>query len=375
MGEGASRHPRHRVGAPSFRTAEPRIGSEGPALHSARAASPTPPTASGPFPSAPAFSVVRNRGSPRSTAASPQWAPASGSEAAPPQAAPCRSQWAEPVEVRSARHGGDDVIIAGYGGSGQALLGNILVLLGMNYVDPYTAELNADGTSRGRPGNAGYRARIATQNGSDRGTVAPASLAPRLCKTHHFAPVFDDVRFGGVWILVRDPRDALYSWYRWRLSFAEEDWDRLPAGEEKETFFLEADHTGRTPIEDWARFYDQWEHSPEERQVARALTRFEDLKSDPVPTVADALARFGLHPPRRHIEEAVAGSTFDAMRAHEDRHAKGAGRIMRQGRVGGWAKWMTGELAAHFAKEPIVSTAGRYGYDLTSEERADRSRW
>ncbi|WP_143832875.1 MULTISPECIES: sulfotransferase domain-containing protein [Nocardiopsis] len=141
------------------------------------------------------------------------------------------------------------------------------------------------------------------------------------------------------------------------------------------SFFLEPDHTGHTPIEDWARFYNQSERSIEERQVPRALTRFEDLKSNPVPTVADALARSDLHPPRHLIEEAVRGSTFDAMRAHEDRKASGTGRVMRQGRVGGWAEWITSELATHFAKEPIVSTARRYGYDLTPGERGDRPRW
>ncbi|MEV1154845.1 hypothetical protein AB0J27_05485 [Micromonospora chokoriensis] len=35
------------------------------------------------------------------------------------------------------------------------------------------------------------------------------------------------------WLLVRDPRDSLYSWYRWSLDFPDNDSERFEGGFEE----------------------------------------------------------------------------------------------------------------------------------------------
>ncbi|RAS65906.1 hypothetical protein C8D87_104457 [Lentzea atacamensis] len=54
-----------------------------------------------------------------------------------------------------------------------------------------------------------YRTHFASSHDKDTGGEArPARLWPRLVKTHHVPVVFSEAAFGGVWLLVRDPRDA-----------------------------------------------------------------------------------------------------------------------------------------------------------------------
>jgi hypothetical protein len=71
---------------------------------------------------------------------------------------------------------------------------------------------------------------------------------PRFVKTHLFPQEFAGREFAGVWLLVRDPRDALYSLYKFRRDFADVPWEQVP-----DTFqqFLHApDYTGHRPVDD-----------------------------------------------------------------------------------------------------------------------------
>ncbi|MEV5301030.1 sulfotransferase domain-containing protein [Amycolatopsis methanolica] len=119
-----------------------------------------------------------------------------------------------------ARLGPRDVLVASIGSSGQSYLGGILVELGLNYADAYTEALREDGASEPVAAYDDYRERLATPD-------APRRPWPRFVKTHLTPRFFTGRPLLGVWILVRDPRDALYSWYRFRTEFVRDQLDRL----------------------------------------------------------------------------------------------------------------------------------------------------
>jgi hypothetical protein len=67
-----------------------------------------------------------------------------------------------------------------------------------------------------------------------------------------------------------------------------------------------------------------------------------------------ALRTLGLDIDRERLRQAIANSTYEAMRAHEDKVAaldrdKGHARIMRRGEVGEWKEWVTPQLERYFA--------------------------
>jgi hypothetical protein len=262
--------------------------------------------------------------------------------------------------------GAGDVVVASYGGSGQALVGNILAELGLNYVDPYTETLAADGTANHASEHLDYRSRLAGLHRRDNASGAAAAIRPwpRFVKSHHLPHVFDGCALGGVWLLVRDPRDALYSWYQWRLRFADESWDQVDG--DFDDFLGRPDSTGRRPVEDWCSFYAGW--SARATCVKRTtVMRFEDLKERPFETTDGALRRFGVRAPEARLRRAIANSTFEAMRKHEDGvaaslPARREARVMRAGKVAGWRDWITPQLARHFASDDLRSLAARLGY-------------
>ncbi|GAB2997382.1 sulfotransferase domain-containing protein [Amycolatopsis acidiphila] len=250
------------------------------------------------------------------------------------------------------RLGRQDVVVASIGSSGQSFLGNILLELGLNYADPYTEALAGAGTSAPVAAYADYRDRLPAH-------TPPARRWPRFVKSH-LPPRFYRARpLLGAWILVRDPRDALYSWYRFRTEFVRDPLDRLADG--FEDWLRRPGPTGVDRIDDWVDFYGTWLDDP---AVPHAVTSFERLKKEPVGALREGLHAFGLTAGEEQIEQAVRDSSFDAMRRHErDRGGTGAG-ILRRGTPGEWREWMTPATLAHFHRDNIASLAARFGYDL-----------
>lgn len=252
----------------------------------------------------------------------------------------------------------DDVVMPSIGGAGSSLLGNIILELGLHYVDLTKETLLPDGSSRPPTDSISRRIRARPFSEASRDPAAP-----RFMKTHLPAGEFENHPIGGVWMLVRDPRDALYSWYEYHRGFARLPWERVPGTFEE--FLAKPFFIGVPPVAAWTSFYREW--SERGRSCRHfAVLRFEDLKRDAVSTMRRTLEPLGLTYPAAELERAVGRSTFTAMRRHEDSVADDNARVMRSGAVEGWRSWMTPELEQFFADPEFTASARRFGYDVES---------
>ncbi|MDQ1013647.1 sulfotransferase domain-containing protein [Streptomyces afghaniensis] len=243
-----------------------------------------------------------------------------------------------------------DVVVASFGGAGQSLLGNTLGELGLNYVDAYSkscyqtarpvprtpTRTSAPGCRHRTAGCSEPGCRHRTAGCSD---AAQRRITPwhRFVKTHLPPRYFSSGPLLGAWVLVRDPRDALYSRYRFRIGYAKDPWD-MAAG----TFgswLARPGPVGLTPVDDWSHFYGQWWEATQQFPSA-AVTRYEDLKADPLGTLPAVLRKFGVDISQKRLAEAVDNSSFTAMSAHEARtagskaQAESGERVMRRGKTG-----------------------------------------
>src|SRR5438067_8042829 len=122
-----------------------------------------------------------------------------------------------------------DFLLPSIGGAASSLIGNVLLELGLHYVDLTKDALRPDGSSD--PAYDPITRRIRCTGRQHLGPARAWSadrLRPRFMKTHLPEAEFTALTFRGVWLLVRDPRDALYSWYRYHRNFAQADWERVP---------------------------------------------------------------------------------------------------------------------------------------------------
>ncbi len=252
-----------------------------------------------------------------------------------------------------------DVIVPAYPGSGHAMLGNILLELGLNYSDPYTEKFDRSSGSTPLPERLAYRRRLAATANS----VSRPAPAARFVKTHLYPADFP-LSHSAALLLVRDPRDAIYSYYRWRLGFSEEGEDGS-----FEEFLLRPGPTGVPPCLDWTRFHQAW--LAKGRSLTNAfVVRFEDLKRNGPEALAPILRVLAPSVDAPDLRRAFEVSSFEAMRAHEDHVAgeEGAKRIMRRGKVEEWREWFDGPVSRLFQDQALHETASRFGYAEWSAE-------
>jgi hypothetical protein len=262
------------------------------------------------------------------------------------------------------RMSNDAIIIPSYPGAGAALLGNILLELGLRYFDPYTELLEEDGSVAPVAERLHYRARLAASYQRDQ-DGDQAQLSDKLyCKTHRYPVEFESLTLDGVILLTRDPRDAMYSYYNWRLGFSEEG--------EHGTFaeFLQRGAVpNRPPVTDWIEFHQAWLESGTHYTIF-AIVRFEDLKTVPHQTIRNLLEILGVARADHEIEHAIERSSFDRMRQHEDALVErdavlnAQGRIMRRGKVNEWHEWYNRDLASYFEVPELTVLARRLGYEI-----------
>jgi Sulfotransferase domain len=263
--------------------------------------------------------------------------------------------------------GEGDIIVPTAAGAGSSLLAALLLELNLHYVDLTKEVLLPDGSSV--PLTDSITRRLDTGAAYDRDAASERDETGRhwrFMKTHLPQEELPGVAFSGVWILVRDPRDAIYSWHRYHLSFAEAEWERVP--ESFEEFLRQPFFTGDTPVGNWSSFYEGWLARAESCEYV-AILRFEDLKRDPLRTMRSAFETIELDVPEEELRRAIERSSYDAMRANEDAVAASDSdrpkeRIMRRGKVGEWEEWMTPELARCFSGDEVRSVARRFGYSL-----------
>ncbi|MGY2125102.1 sulfotransferase domain-containing protein [Nocardia gipuzkoensis] len=251
--------------------------------------------------------------------------------------------------------GEDDVIVASYPGAGAALLGNALLELGLDYFDPYTQRLTSTGTTAAEPQRLEYRRRLAASAARDNGSGGLRTQGGiRFVKTHLLPEAFERVGCRRVAVLVRDPRDTLFSYYNWRLGFSEEGETRTFAG-----FLQEPNLFGRRPVEDWTRFHASW------RKSATHSISFERMKTNPAQAVGECITAFGMTRTAAELARAMEQSSFEAMRRHEDGVATDSiHRLMRRGLVGEWAEWYHGDIVDYFQDPAFQLMAADLGYRL-----------
>lgn len=283
------------------------------------------------------------------------------------------------------RLGERDIVVAGDPGCGAALVSNIVFELGFDYLDPYTEVLNEDGSVQMTDERLSYyRERLPATAGHGQAEAAqrqPGHDGRRFVKTHLYPEHFRDVPLCGAVLLVRDPRDSVYSSYKWFSGFSKSWWPGMSSAKGEMAFadFLSRRRRGdgETPVSGWARFSEGWlDAAPMFGRFA--LLRFEDLKTNPVGTITGLLATFGISAPLGVVRTAAERSTFDAMRVREEEASAAEGdsgassaRIMRRGKVGEWREWYGDEgIAERFSDPALHSAAARFGYDLGSASAA-----
>jgi hypothetical protein len=258
--------------------------------------------------------------------------------------------------------GASDIVIPSLGGAGSSLLATLLLDLGLDYVDLAKDRIMPNGSTLPQGDMISRRLR------PDTGVARPdgGTPGPRFLKTHLPAEEFAGRAIGGVWLLIRDPRDAIYSWYRYHRDFGEREWERVEGS--FEDFLRRPFFTGHPPADGWGTFYAGWAERASGCEHA-AVLRFEDLKRAPAETMRSALEALGLSFEPHVLERAIDRSSYEAMRAREDQVAVNdrghpEARVMRSGEVDAWRAWMTPRLARYFSGEPTRSVARRFGYDL-----------
>lgn len=269
-----------------------------------------------------------------------------------------------------------DIVVAGDPGCGAALVSNIVHELGFDYLDPYTEVLNEDGSLQVTDERLSYYRRRLPATAAGK-AAADGDDRLRFVKTHLYCDRFAGVPLRGAVLLVRDPRDAVYSSYKWFCGFSDSWWPDPSHTRGKLTFtdFLSRRRRGdgETPISGWARFSEGWlDAAPMFDRFA--VVRFEDLKANAVGTITALLATFGHSLPLDLVAAAAERSSFDAMRAREDavsaseaHSATSGARIMRRGKVGEWREWYEADgIAERFSDPALHAVAARFGYDLGS---------
>jgi hypothetical protein len=271
--------------------------------------------------------------------------------------------------------GQNDVVIAAYPGSGSSLLGNIVLELGFDHLDPYTEVLDANGAAEMDAQYEVYRSRLAATARQDGAAETVPDERLRFFKNHLYPDEFRAGSLYGAVLLVRDPRDSIHSSYQYFRSFS--GWlPGAPAGLGQGPFaeFLDGlGINGAPPVQGWARFCRRWlDAGPTFRRFA--VVHFENLKADGVAATAEMLAQLDLDVAPARIAAAVEGSSFSAMRAHEDQVAARENnsraqqaRLVRRGKVNEWQEWFSDPgMAARFTDAELVAVAAELGYTVSA---------
>jgi hypothetical protein len=193
----------------------------------------------------------------------------------------------------------------------------------------------------GKPAPECDRAQIAAARPRVQADIAEQTDGLTLVKTHH-ALVMDrghaTLNFGvtaGAIYLVRNPLDVA-------ISFAHHMGADIDAAiEQMETTDLETQVTEKSVYEvygSWSQHVASWTTKPHR---AVGVARYEDLLQHPRNTFAAIAQHLLLNPTAEQLDEAIARSSFDRLKAQEDEKGfrekpDGAERFFRSGKANQW---------------------------------------
>jgi len=137
---------------------------------------------------------------------------------------------------------------------------------------------------------------------------------------------------------VRDPRDAIYSSYRYFHNFSRFWW---PDGDKAQGTFGEyLDGLGvndEPPIQGWVDFYRAW-YATLPTLPRHAIVRFEDLKTDPSRSWRICCGRSTCRGPMPSINRAVDRSSFEySAQRTRSRSWRGRRSTVPRWRTGHWS--------------------------------------
>lgn len=170
-----------------------------------------------------------------------------------------------------------------------------------------------------------------------------------LCKTHSVAgwrdgrPMLDPAQTAGAVYIVRDPRAVAVSW----AHHASTDLDGAIDAMAHERRGVGEAHKGTTlpltMVSSWSAHLESWGQYG--TLVPVLMVKYEDMRTDPVPTFTRIINYIGGESDPVRIKRAVRDTSFDRVQADERDHgfneAPPATTIFRQGTVDGWRQAMS----------------------------------
>ena len=184
-------------------------------------------------------------------------------------------------------------------------------------------------------------------------------------KTHHFlgeiegTPLITMNHTAGAIYIVRNPLDVAVSYASHFGMPVDQAIDEL--GNDG-TGSVTSDRNARQYYGSWSLNVSSWTRNA---VPALHIVRYEDMQDAPFETFGGVARFLGLDPPRARLERAVASSSFDTLKAQEEKHGfverTEHTRFFREGRVGAWRTTLSADQVARIVAGHREEMA-RFGY-------------
>ena len=154
-------------------------------------------------------------------------------------------------------------------------------------------------------------------------------------------------------LLVRDARDVFLSSWAAALEFGLHE---LVSKGDFDSFMQEFVNGKALQMGTWQAHTRSWLESPLLKEGNLLIVKYEELRKNPEPKLAELLQFVGITPNMQVIHKAVEDNSLQRMRAQEDKerkegeksillsqnkNVKEETRFVRKGKVGGWAEKLT----------------------------------